>query len=203
METKQSPLTEAAKQALEALETCVEDEWYTDDDYGMVQTYDEEKVYAAITALRTAIEQAEKQEPVAWMDASETALSWENYLDDMKPLYTTPPAAQPAPVQEPRCAVIVEVFGKDWRLDYMSLPVGKHKLYTQQYIYTTPPAAQPCPTCEALARTVMMDQTAHDTQRQPLTDEEIKAVIRAGEYDSMEEFARAIERKHGIGGKHD
>ena len=34
-------------------------------------------------------------------------------------------------------------------------------------LYTTPPAAQPCPTCEALARTVMMDQTAHDTQRQP------------------------------------
>jgi len=40
-------------------------------------------------------------------------------------------------------------------------------------------------------------------QRQPLTDEEIKAVIRAGEYDSMEEFARAIERAHGIGGEHD
>jgi hypothetical protein len=38
-------------------------------------------------------------------------------------------------------------------------------------------------------------------KRQPLTDEEIKAVIRAGEYDSMEEFARAIERAHGIGGK--
>lgn len=48
----------------------------------------------AITALRTAIEAAEKQKPVAWMDASETALSWENYLDCMKPLYTTPPAAQ-------------------------------------------------------------------------------------------------------------
>jgi len=47
-----------------------------------------------------------------------------------------------APTQEPRCAVIVEVFGKDWRLDYMSLPVGKHKLYTQEYVYTTPPAAQ-------------------------------------------------------------
>jgi hypothetical protein len=52
----------------------------------------------------------------------------------------TPPAA---PAQEPKCAVIVEVFGKDWRLDYMSLPVGKHKLYTQQYVYATPPAAQP------------------------------------------------------------
>jgi hypothetical protein len=47
------------------------------------------------------------------------------------------------PEQEPRCAVIVEVFGKDWRLDYMSLPVGKHRLYTQEYVYTTPPAAQP------------------------------------------------------------
>ena len=28
-----------------------------------------------------------------------------------------------------------------------------------------------------------------------LTDEEVRAVIRAGEYDSMEEFARAIEAK--------
>ena len=60
------------------------------------------------------------------------------------------------PEQEPRCAVIVEVFGKDWRLDYMSLPVGKHKLYTQQYIYTTPPQREPlraityvCPVCAA------------------------------------------------------
>ena len=40
--------------------------------------------------------------------------------------------------QEPKCVVIVEVFGKDWRLEYMSLPVGRHKLYTQQYLYTHP-----------------------------------------------------------------
>lgn len=38
-----------------------------------------------------------------------------------------------------------------------------------------PPAAQPCPTCEALARTVMLDQTSHDTQRKPLTDKQILA----------------------------
>jgi hypothetical protein len=31
-------------------------------------------------------------------------------------------------------------------------------------LYTIPP---PCPTCEALARTVMLDQTAHDTPPQP------------------------------------
>ena len=48
-------------------------------------------------------------------------------------------AIEQAEKQEPKCVVILEVFGKDWRLDYMSLPVGKHKLYTQQYTYTTPP----------------------------------------------------------------
>jgi len=42
--------------------------------------------------------------------------------------------------------------------------------------------AQPCPTCEALARTVMLDQTSHDTtppQRKwvGLTDEEIWETI--------------------------
>jgi hypothetical protein len=113
--------------------------------------------------------------------------------------------------QEPRCAVIVEVFGKGWRLDYMSLPVGKHRLYTQEYVYTTPPAAQPCPTCEALARTVMMDQTAHDTKRQPLTDEKIWLEYqRFWPFHPAEEprlakdiakFARAIEAAHGITGE--
>lgn len=39
-------------------------------------------------------------------------------------------------------------------------------------LYLAPP---PCPTCEALARTVMLDQTSHDTQRQPLTDKQILA----------------------------
>ena len=34
-------------------------------------------------------------------------------------------------------------------------------------------AEQSCKTCEALARTVMLDQTSHDAQRKPLTDEEI------------------------------
>jgi hypothetical protein len=85
---------------------------------------------------------------------------------------------------EPRCAVIVEVFGKDWRLDYMSLPVGKHRLYTQQYVYTTPPAAQ----------------------RQPLTKERIGQIIEQCKItlvnycsgEKQTEFARAIEAAHGI-----
>ena len=33
----------------------------------------------------------------------------------------------------------------------------------------------PCPTCEALARTVMLDQTSHDTKQkwQGLTDDDV------------------------------
>jgi hypothetical protein len=66
-------------------------------------------------------------------------------------------------------------------------------------LYLAPP---PCPTCEALARTVMLDQTSHDTtppQRTwvGLTDEEIKSCWN-WETDCQEwaiEFARAILRK--------
>jgi len=68
---------------------------------------------------------------------------------------------------------------------------------------------QPCPTCEALSRTVMLDQTSHDTtppQRKPLTDEEIAEFAERMEAsdptDSFwREFARAIEAAHGIKGE--
>jgi hypothetical protein len=82
------------------------------------------------------------------------------------------------PEQEPKCGAIIEVFGKDWRLEYLSLPVGKHKLYTQQYTYTTPP------------------------QRKPLTDEEITDLYFDGfSISKLTEFARAIEAAHGIKGE--
>jgi hypothetical protein len=80
------------------------------------------------------------------------------------------------PEQEPKCGAIIEVFGKDWRLDYMSLPVGKHKLYMQQYNYTAPP------------------------QRKPLTVVEIMREWRTAN-DSVVDFARAIEAAHGIKGE--
>lgn len=43
------------------------------------------------------------------------------------------------------------------------------------------PAPQPCPTCESLARTVMLDQTSHDTKRPwvGLTKEEAKEISMA------------------------
>ena len=84
------------------------------------------------------------------------------------------------PEQEPKCGAIIEVFGKDWRLEYLSLPVGKHKLYTQQYTYTTPP------------------------QRKPLSDEEILTYRHMIDWTaewSYTNFARAIEAAHGIKGE--
>ena len=61
--------------------------------------------------------------------------------------------------------------------------------------------AQPCPTCEALARTVMLDQTSHDAQHKPLSDEDVERIVRearVGEHGIGYTIARAIEAAHGI-----
>ena len=63
-------------------------------------------------------------------------------------------------------------------------------------LYKTPP---PCQTCEALARTVMLDQTYHDAQRKPLSNQKIIEMYNEPRSDAeMIEFARAIEAAHGI-----
>ncbi len=57
--------------------------------------------------LRTAIAEAEKQEPVAWKDTTYGNLHHQNFGDCI-PLYTIPPAA---PVQDDLPAFIAGAFG--------------------------------------------------------------------------------------------
>ena len=73
-----------------------------------------------------------------------------------------------------------------------------------------PKPKQPCPTCEALARTVMMDQASHDTappKPSPLTEEQIEQCCYEADATANDHtdtwrwttvFARAIEAAHGI-----
>jgi hypothetical protein len=100
---------EVMKQALEALECLFGiPEKFTGNGGGDVAVWTlggSFRSQQAITALRQAIEDLEKQEP--------------------------------------KCVAIIEVFGKDWKLEYMSLPVGKHRLYTQQYNYISQTQRQP------------------------------------------------------------
>ena len=44
---------------------------------------------------------------------------------------------------EPDCVARIVVFGKDWKLDYLSLPVGVHDLYARSFTYTQPQATTP------------------------------------------------------------
>ena len=149
---------EALRLALEALKTCQID---GDGWSGPHYDFDDVKVGKAIAAIKQALEQ-----PVATNDTSK------DRVDE---------TAKQRHEPEPKCVAIVEVFGKDWRLEFMSLPVGKHKLYTQQYTHTSPP------------------------KREPLTDEQIEALRRSD--DLFEDapmwrlIARAIEAAHGIKGE--
>lgn len=75
------------------------------------------------------------------------------------------------------------------------LPIDPARIFNSNTaLYTSP---QPCPTCEALARTVMLDQTSHAAQRTwvGLTDEERRAVWDSCERQTPTTYVKAIEAK--------
>jgi len=59
------------------------------------------------------------------------------------------------------------------------------------------PKPKPCPTCEALARTVMLDQTSHDTKRPwvGLTDEEANLLWENTDDRDSWELIKRVESK--------
>ena len=59
--------------------------------------------------------------------------------------------------------------------------------------------AQPCPTCEALARTVMLDQTSHDAQREfvGLTDDEAFACKGRDYFETYKAIEAKLKQKNG------
>ena len=138
---------EAMKQALEALEYVL-----TEGETGFMAT-----VNTAAIDLRTAIEAAEKGEPVAWvrLEAWKSGAEWPDDCftgvpaDGLVPLYTTPPAAQPAPMQvavaqlEKVLRYEPEIFRED-RIRMELDSSGEWVKYADVAILiTTPSAAQP------------------------------------------------------------
>jgi hypothetical protein len=164
---------EAMKQALEALNKNV----------------GELRIAGARHILRTAIEQAEKQEPVAWANINKhgdiTHTNNKRMPWSKTPLYTTPPA-QPAK-QEP-----VAWLG----LKPSDMPDGDDPMYDHDFFLKGMAWA------DAILR--KKNATPPAAQRQPLTEEQLKPI--ADEYRILfggwvVDFARAIEAAHGIGEK--
>jgi len=105
--------------------------------------------------------------------------------DEIYEIYTTPE-------QEPVAWLHTKIEGV--AVPHRPADLDKHP-DRWEALYKTPPS---CPTCKALSRTVMLDQTSHDTtppQRTwvGLTDEDISEIVR-GTHNTGS-FVRAIEAK--------
>jgi len=183
---------ETLKQALEALTAS----WSTEQEMWKVH----EMHMNAITALRTAIEQMEKQEPFGYVYEEfclpECAVqqSWveerfsvikphkSNDIRNVTPVYTHPsPAAQPAPVQEP--------------LEYWNAVEGWVKIDEVRQHFDSVG-------CGTIYKNAGEDRvplyTAAQRQWVGLTDEEIDKLFGDGPYVQamlLRDVARAIEAK--------
>lgn len=148
--------------------------------------------------------------PIAYLCENATGhkyFRWKKPASTYKPipLYTTPPQ------QEPVACVYKAITKKGETAhfgEYASAKAwagwGSVEQVPLKTLTLISKSIEPCPTCEALARTVMLDQTSHDTtppQRKPLTDDEIGDISKNYALSNPTTplyFARAIEAAHGI-----
>jgi hypothetical protein len=69
------------EQVLEALKTCNEDEWHSEDDFGLAKTYDENKVDQAIASCKQALAQpAQEQRP--WVGLTDAEKNGKRVLEN-------------------------------------------------------------------------------------------------------------------------
>ena len=74
--------------------------------------------------------------------AGEKLIELADYCDRMRKDYEARERAGPVVAR-------VTVYGKDWKLHYLSLPVGTHDLYACSYTYTESTNAQSKPPAES------------------------------------------------------
>jgi hypothetical protein len=142
---------EALDLALRSLKELVPDE----SDYAPAIQGQRKRQEKAITAIKQALALDKKAE-----NARKLGLDYEPALKDNSNYRLDPPVAEPVAWMYPddyERMLTSETFCTVYSVEVGSATRGESTVA----LYTTPPA-QPCPTCEALARTVMMDQTGRD-----------------------------------------
>jgi hypothetical protein len=140
---------EALALALEALEKL----WLLGDQAGAIAG-------PAITAIKQAQEPVELED-----DMLDAAISWcdSNGINVLEPeqlaslvnslFVTVRDASEQAQEPPTNAALKIIVRERDWTIDYLSLPVGKHELFTKNYTYNAAPKqAEPKPRTIDLGR---------------------------------------------------
>lgn len=190
-------LRSAAEMALEALDNVgVEGNW--------------EREEAAVVALRAALEPV----PVAWMDREGDLYKMpeiEGWAPPHTLLYTHPPQQQAAPFSPDS----ISTAQTAWKMGYEAAKAEIAEQPEQKPVAIVVAAeyedgSHAGHRLEWRGRNEANDYpegtefyTAPPPQRKPLTNEELDALAidEDGLPNSHFEFARAIERAHGIGGK--
>jgi hypothetical protein len=158
----------------------------------MDNSHDSNKPVAWCSQCGHKCPQAVNQEPVGWWDAK-LGFFEEKHFDQLRPLYTTPPAAQPAPMQDggvggcAMCGAAYEdqiikatlsAFGPDEGVTFAQ------DTWAKLHQAMSAVVAQQAPV--------------------PLTDDQMWKIWNSFGVDEMNQqeavaFARSIEAAHGIG----